>query len=98
MRVWLAGLEPFAERVLCFTRRPTSEETANADVFVQIGPVNALASANQAPVRAFRWSAMREAGIPEQRHAHGSPVDEVDHERVIGDGHALRQRRAQLTL
>jgi hypothetical protein len=55
----LTGLQPSAKRALCLARRTASEKTGHAEIFVEIGPVNALTAADEAPVCAFARRAMR---------------------------------------
>ena len=92
-----AGLEPSSEGVLCLAGRPADEKASDTDVFVKIRPVNALSTAYQPPVGAFRGCPMCETGIPRQWHAHRSAVDEIDDQSVFRDLHALRECLAQIT-
>ena len=59
--------------------------------------MNAFAATDQAPIRAFRRCSVREAWVPQQRYADGTPVAEIDDESVLSDGYLLSQRRARLT-
>ncbi len=45
--------------------------------------MNSNALTNQAPVFAFHWCAVMQAGIPGQRHAQRTSVTQVDSERII---------------
>jgi hypothetical protein len=93
----LTRLQPLSERGLALTRRSASEKAGDADIFVEVGPVNAFAPADQSPMFTFRRCPVREARVPWQRHAHGAAVDEIDDQGVLGDGHPLGQRGADLT-
>ncbi|MGH2670402.1 MAG: hypothetical protein ACRDH5_15030, partial [bacterium] len=65
-----AGVQPSSERGLRLPRRSASEKTGDIDVFVEVGPVNAFATADQTPIGAFRRCPMRQARVPRQRYAH----------------------------
>ena len=49
----VAGGEPLFERVLAFVGGLAGEDVLDADVFVQVGPVNALAIGDKPPVLAL---------------------------------------------
>ncbi len=60
----LAGIRAIG-RASCASRRKASQrEDGNADVFVQIEPVNAFTATDQTPARPFRPSAVHQAGLP----------------------------------
>jgi hypothetical protein len=73
-----AGLEPFPEGALCLAGRAAGKKAGNADVFVQIKPVDTFAAPDQAPVRTLPCCPISKTWVPEQRDAHGSAVDKVD--------------------
>ena len=85
------------KRALCLARRPTGEKASDADVFVEIRPVDAFPAPDQPPVRTLGGRPMYKARVPGQGHANGSAVDEVNHQRVVRDCHLLGKRRPQLT-
>lgn len=51
---WPSSREPFLKRGLAFPRWFAGEEAFDADVLVELDPVNAVPSANQSPALAFR--------------------------------------------
>jgi hypothetical protein len=81
----LSALEPPAQRRLCFTRTPPRKKAFHADVFVQRGPVDALALTNESPMRPFRLATVRESRVPRQRDAEGPTIDKVDHQSIVGE-------------
>jgi hypothetical protein len=93
----LAGLQPPSERALCLARRPAGEKARNVNIFVEIGPMDAFASPDQAPIRAFGRRPMCKAGVPRQGHAHTSTVDKVDDQGIVRDRDVLGDRRPQVT-
>lgn len=80
-----AALEPPTQGRLRFTGTSSSEKTLDTDVFVQIGPVNALAFADQPPVSPVGVATMCKPWIPRQRNGDGAPIDELNHQRVLGE-------------
>jgi hypothetical protein len=61
-------LEPPAERLLRLTRSATSQETLHADIFIQIRPVDPLATGNETPVGPLRRRPVRQTRKPGEWH------------------------------
>ena len=92
-----AGFEPFREGALCLAGGATGKKAGNADVFVQVGPVDTFAAPDQAPVRALRSCPICKTWVPGQRHADGSAIDKVDNQSFLCDDHLLSKCRPQFT-
>lgn len=92
-----AGVEPTLEGALCLGGRAAGKKASHANVFVEIGPVDAFAAPDQAPVHTLRGRAMGKTRVPGQGHADGSAVDEIDDQSLFRDRHALGKRRPQVT-
>src|SRR5205085_5469035 len=74
----LAGLQPSSEGCLSLAGRPTGEKACDTNVFVEIRPVSAFATADQAPIGTFGRRRMCEPWVPWQRHTHRAAIDQVD--------------------
>lgn len=79
----IAAFKPSAQRRLCLARTPPGKKTFDAEVFVQLRPVDALTFSDEPPVSPFRWAAMCESWIPCQRNGDRTTIDECDHQRII---------------
>ncbi len=75
----LFGSQTPAQRVLRFTRTPSCKKAFDADVLVQIGPVNTFTFADKAPMSAFGLAATREARVPCERNGDRATIDKFDH-------------------
>ena len=73
-----AALKPPAEGRLRFSGMSSGEKAFDTDVLVQIGPVYALAFADQPPVRTFGRATVGEAGIPRQRNSDRPTIDKAN--------------------
>ena len=80
MLAGLSAFEPTPEGGLRLTRTPTGEESFDADVLIEIGPVNALAVADESPTRALSIGAVRKPWVPCERYTDGPAVDQVDNQ------------------
>ena len=85
-------LEPAAQGRLGFPRAPTSEKTIDADVFIEIRPVNSLAFPDQTPVPSFGFGAMRQSRVPRERNSNRAPIEKVHDQDIVGKPHPLRPR------
>jgi hypothetical protein len=61
----------------------------NANVFVQIGPMNSLSVSDPSEIVSLTGRAMLEAGIPSQRNSYGTAITQIDNQTVICDGEVL---------
>ena len=75
---------------MTLARSPTCEKALDADVFIQIRPMNSLASTDQSPVLQLRGSGMRKPREPRKWSHDGSSVREIYGERIIAYRHAQR--------
>src|SRR5438067_379485 len=55
-----ASFEPFRQRSLALSRTAAGDQAVDADVFVQVGPVNPLAMTDKPPVRPFLGRSVRQ--------------------------------------
>jgi hypothetical protein len=65
------------------------EKAFSAQVLVYVGPVNAKATASQAPVRTLSRSRRQQTGIPGEGHRDRSAVQEIDDQGVIREADTL---------
>jgi hypothetical protein len=63
----LAALQPLLQRRLAFSRRPSGDQAVDAQVFIQIWPMNTFAAANQPPVVPLLRCAVEKPGVPRER-------------------------------
>ena len=68
------------------------EQAVRAQIFVDVGPVNAVAVANQRPVRSLGWRRIRESPRPGERNTDDPSIDEVGGNEFIGDFDATDSR------
>jgi hypothetical protein len=91
------GLEPSSEGTLCLAGRAAGKKASDTNVFVEIRPVDAFATPDQAPVPPLRRRAVGKTRVPGQGHAYGPAIDEIDDQSIFRDRHLLGKRRPQLT-
>src|SRR4051794_11086044 len=75
--------EPLLKRALALRRRLPSQEVGDANVFIDLRPMNALAAADQSPGGAFFGACMRQAGIPSKRRGDRAAVRQLHGHRVF---------------
>ena len=68
----------------------------DADILVEIRPVDSFPAADQPPIPTLAWRRMNEPGIPRQRYRNRPSVGEIDGECVVADRHAFGARRPPL--
>ena len=66
----------------------------DADVFVDVRPVDTLAAADDAKVQALRRACLGKTPRPGERNADHAPVDQMSSDLVTGDPHLLDARIA----
>jgi len=66
------------------TGRNPVEQAIRAQIFVNLGPMDAMAVANELPIRPLGWGRVRESPRPRERHADDAPIGEMS-----GDGLAV---------
>jgi len=70
----------------------TGEEALDADVLVELGPMDAMATADELPFGLLGGRSMRKTRIPGYGHRHTTSVYQVHHEHVLGDPDVLGER------
>jgi hypothetical protein len=93
----LARIEPSAKRRLRLTGSAAREETLHADIFIQIRPMDALATRDQTPVGALLWSPMRQTGEPGEWRRDRSAIRKIQDQSIITYAYVLGQRLPELT-
>ena len=88
-----ASEEPFLKRRLAFTGWSACEEVLDADVFVELVPVNSVPSADQSPALTFYGCGMNEARKPSQWHGQAPSIAQLDGERVFRHRHRFGDRQ-----
>lgn len=76
-------LEPPAKRLLRLTRSATSQETLHADIFIQIRPVDTLATGNETPVGPLRRCPMRQTRKPGEGHRNRPAIRKFRDQSII---------------
>jgi hypothetical protein len=61
------------------------QQSFDADVFVEVGPMYSIASPAYLKISAFRGCAIRETGIPPDGNGNRAAVLEINRERVVCD-------------
>jgi hypothetical protein len=74
--------------------RNTLQQILYPDIFIEIGPVNALSFPDEPPILPFVLAPVEKAGIPDNKHRHDTPVDEINDQCVFEHGDILSYRRA----
>ena len=54
-----------------------AEQVIDADVFIEVGPVNTLATCDEPPIVELRFGSAGKARIPLDRNLDGAPVCEI---------------------
>ena len=83
-------LEPAAQGSLRFPRTPACQKTFDADVFVEVRPVDSLAFTDQTPVSSFGLATMRQSRVPRERDGDRTPIEQVHYQGIVGKLHPLR--------
>src|ERR1017187_620312 len=84
-------LEPPAKRLLRLTRSATRQETLHADIFIQIWPVNPLATGNETPVGPLRRCPVRQTREPREWHRDRPAICKFRDQSIIAHAYALGQ-------
>jgi hypothetical protein len=92
-RRWHAGgasaLKPSAKGLLRFPGSAPRQKTLNANIFVQIRPVNCFAAPNYTPMRPFFWRPVRQTGEPGKWHCNCPTIRKIGDQRFITDPYIL---------
>ena len=79
----LSAFKPAAQGCLGLTRTSPCKETFDTDVFVQVGPVQALALPDKPPVCSFGKGTVRESWVPSEWNADNPTIDKIDHQGIF---------------
>jgi len=86
-----------SKRLLRLTGPAVEQETFDADIFVQIRPMNSLAAGDQTPVGALRWRPTHQTREPRDRDPNRPAIRKVRDYRVIAYAYAQGKRFPELT-
>jgi len=89
--------EPALERPLTFSGGLSGQETFDADVLIQVRPVNSHATPYEAPMIPVLTSAVEQPWVPGKRYHHGSTIHEVNGQRIIRHLDFLSPRNLHLS-
>lgn len=84
------AIKPLPKRCLAFTRRLALKKIPDADVFVEVRPVEPAPLTDQSPMPPFLGRAVKQPRIPRKRHGDRSTVRQFDAQRVVGHNHGHR--------
>src|ERR1035441_3456741 len=84
-------LEPSPKRLLRLTRSTTRQETLHADVFIQIWPVDPLATGNETPVGPLRRCPVRQAWEPRKWHRDRPAIRKFRDQSIVAHTYAMGQ-------
>src|SRR5450759_339834 len=82
-------LEPPAKRLLRLTRSATRQETFHADIFIQIRPVDPLATGNETQVGPFRRFPVCQTREPGEWHRDRPAIRKFRDQSIIAYAYAL---------
>ncbi len=80
--------------MLALSTLPTRNDASDADVLVEVGPVDAFPIGDQLPVASLGWRPVRQTWIPPERYGDPSPINEVDAQPLAGYFEACCKRFA----
>lgn len=70
------------------------QETCHAEIFIDVGPVNALTITEELPVRPLRGRRVEQAREPDQRYTDSSAIDQSHCQLILGQQNILRPRNS----
>lgn len=85
----LPPLEPPPKRLLGLSRSAARQEALHTDIFIQIRPVDTLASPNQTPLPSLAYAPLCQAWEPGQRNRDRPAVSKVHDQSIIAHRYAL---------
>jgi len=65
--------------------RGSAKKTSRTQIFVEVGPVNAVATAAKLPLLALLRRSVKKARVPGERHRDAAAVREASSEGVLVD-------------
>src|SRR5207244_2248979 len=80
-------LKPLSQRLLTLARGLSCDQPFDADVLVELRPMNPFTAANQLPCRSLSRRTVDQARIPRERHRNRAAVTEIHRQRVLCDGY-----------
>ena len=89
------SFEPALERALAFLSGTSGNQPLHAEVFVQVGPMNAFTGADQFPVVAFGPGRVDQPRIPSQRDRDGATVRKLSLKGVLRNDDVFDVRRGE---
>lgn len=87
-----ALLQPAGQGFVGLAGSEAGGEAGDAEVVVQLGPVNALAAADETPIGALLGSGVRERRGPGERHGNGAAIGEIDDQSAVARMYGLGRR------
>lgn len=81
-----------------FARRAANQKAFDANVFIEIGPVETLTTSDQPPIGSLDLSPVRQTRIPRDWHGHGSTIDKMHRQSILGDLHIFGLCRSKVSL
>ena len=81
----IARFKPSLQRTRALTGGASANDALNADVLVEVGPMNALSASDKPGMPSLSDGAVKEARIPRKRGGNGAPIRKLNDERIIGD-------------
>ncbi len=64
------------------------EEVLDADVFVELGPMNSAPLADKPPIASFRGRSVKQPRIPGQRNGNRPAVGKLDDQIIVAEAYA----------
>jgi hypothetical protein len=78
----LAHAQPTIKRLLAFSAMAASQKLLDADVFIQVGPLNGVPIPQQLPILPFRVLGEQEPWIPRQGYDQAPSIGQIDNQVV----------------
>jgi hypothetical protein len=89
---WLPSLEPLPEGFVALARFAARQQALNADILVQIWPMNTFAVRYQSPVLALQERSVSQPRKPGEWCCYSSTVLEINDKGFVRDVDAASQR------
>jgi len=81
----LSRLEPLLKGGLTLLGPAPGNDISDADIFIYVRPIDALAIPDEPMIVPFLPRSMQETGIPAERDRYGPPVVELHPQAIFGD-------------
>jgi len=89
--------QPALQRCLCLAGPASRQQALDADVLIQVGPVDSRTLSNEPPVSPLSGSTVAEAREPSETHTDRTAVGEIHGQGVVADAELLGNRFFQLS-